>query len=238
VRIRAGTSGWSYAAWKGRFYPSDLPARRMLPAYAERLDTVEVNATSYRMPLPAMLAAWREQVPDGFRFALKVPRFLTHRARAAGAREVGAFERAAAELGPKLGPVLFQFPATLKLDLPRLRQFLALLPRGGRAAFEFREPSWLQEPVLSALGAAGAALCVSDTEEGQTPLVPTAAFGYLRLRRPDYDQAALDGWLARISAQGWDEAFVFFRHEDEARGPRLAMRLAAMAGAGTAAQPG
>ncbi len=238
MRIRAGTSGWSYAAWKGRFYPSDLPASRMLPTYAARLDTVEVNATSYRMPRPGMLAAWREQVPDGFRFALKVPRRLTHGARAAGAREVGAFERAAAELGSKLGPVLFQFPPTLKPDLSRLRHFLALLPRGGRAAFELRDPGWLREPVLSALRAAGAALCVSDTEEEQTPVVPTAAFGYLRLRRPDYDDAALDGWLARISAQGWDEAFVFFRHEDEARGPRLAMRLAAMAGAGTAARSG
>ncbi len=235
VRIRAGTSGWSYAAWKGRFYPADLPAHRMLPAYAARLDTVEVNATFYRMPRPATLADWREQVPEGFRFALKAPQRITHAARLAGAEDaLGVFQRAAAELGPKLGPVLFQLPPTMKQDLPRLRDFLALLPRGGRAAFEFREPSWFDEAVLSALAAAGAALCVADTEEGETPLIPTAGFGYLRLRRPDYDLPALARWASRVSSQPWAEAFVFFKHEDEARGPELAQAFNALWTAGGA----
>ena len=239
MRIRAGTSGWSYAAWKGRFYPPDLPAHRMLPAYAERLDTVEVNATFYRMPRPATLADWREQVPDGFRFALKAPQRITHLARLIGAEDaVRAFERAAAELGAKLGPLLFQLPPSVKQDLPRLRDFLALLPRGARVAFEFREPGWFHDSVLATLSQAGAALCLADTEGGQTPLVATAGFGYLRLRRPDYDRGALARWLDRISAQPWAETYVFFKHEDEARGPELAQILNELwSGAGTAAHP-
>lgn len=239
MRIRAGTSGWSYAAWKGRFYPSDLPARRMLPAYAARLDAVEVNATFYRMPRPATLADWREQVPEGFRFALKAPQRITHLARLAGAEDAErAFEQAAAELGAKVGPMLFQLPPNMRQDLPRLRGFLALLPRGARIAFEFREPSWFDDGVLATLTQAGAALCVADTVDGQTPLVATAGFGYLRLRRPDYDPATLARWLERISSQPWAEAYVFFRHEDEARGPELAQRLNAMwSGEGPAAHP-
>jgi uncharacterized protein YecE (DUF72 family) len=207
----------------------------MLPAYAARLEAVEVNATFYRMPRPATLADWREQVPEGFRFALKAPQRITHLARLAGAEDaVRAFEMAAAELGPKLGPILYQLPPSMKQDLPRLRDFLALLPRGARVAFEFREPGWFHEPVLAALSDASAALCVADTEEGETPLVATAGFGYLRLRRPDYDGAALARWLARISNQPWADAYVFFKHEDEARGPELAQAFDAMWRAGEA----
>jgi len=232
VRIRAGTSGWSYAAWKGRFYPPELPSRRMLTAYASRLDAVEVNATFYRMPRPATLADWREQVPDDFQFAMKAPQRITHATRLSGAEEaLREFEQAFVELGPRLGPVLFQLPPTHRRDLPRLREFLALLPRGHRFAFEFRDPSWFDEGVLALLAGAGAALCLTDTDEGETPLVPIARFGYLRLRRAGYEDADLARWVARIAAQPWAEAFAFFRHEDEARGPALALRLLEMAGA-------
>ncbi len=204
----------------------------MLPAYAGRLDAVEVNATFHRMPRPGTLAGWREQVPAGFRFALKAPQRITFRARLAGAEgTLRTFLERAAELGPKLGPILFQVPPTMKRDLPGLREFLALLPRGLPLAFEFREPSWLEDGVFTALAEASAALCLTDAEEGRTPLAATAGFGYLRLRRPDYDRAALAGWLKQISAQPWSEAFAFFRHEDQARGPQLAMRLATLAAA-------
>ena len=203
----------------------------MLTAYASRFDVVEVNATFYRMPRPATLADWREQVPDGFQFALKAPQRITHAARLSGAEEaLRAFEHAWVELGPRLGPVLFQLPPTLRRDLPRLRDFLALLPRGQRFAFEFREPSWFDESVLAVLAGAGVALCLTDTDEGETPLVPTAHFGYLRLRRASYEGIALARWVARIAAQPWAEAFTFFRHEDEARGPALALRLLEVAG--------
>ncbi len=238
MRIRAGTSGWSYAAWKGRFYPPELPATRMLPAYAARLDAVEVNATFYRMPRLATLADWREQVPEGFRFALKAPQRVAYQRPAVARSALEAFLAAAAQLGPKLGPLLFKLPPTLGRDLPRLRDLLALLPRDARAVFDLRHPSWFHDDVLTALAEAGAALCLTDSDEGQTPVVATAGFGYLRLRRPDYDDAALASWLSRISLQPWAEAFVFFRHEDEARGPRLATRLAELAGGRTEVHPG
>ncbi|HET8539876.1 MAG TPA: DUF72 domain-containing protein [Anaeromyxobacter sp.] len=229
MRVLAGTSGYSYPAWKGSFYPEKMPASRMLAAYAERLPAVEINATFYRMPAARTLAAWRGQVPPAFVFALKGPQRVTHLKRLAGvADDVGFFHSVAAELGPALGPVLWQLPPSLARDLPRLRDFLALLPRGGRAAFEFRHASWHDDEVLAALAGAGAALCIADDEERSTPAVATAPFGYLRLRRPDYDDAALARWADTVRAQRWDDAFVFFKHEDEARGPAYALRFSAL----------
>lgn len=236
MRVLAGTSGYSYPAWRGRFYDAALPASRMLAAYARRLPTVEINATFYRMPKASTLAGWRGEAPPGFVFALKAPQRVTHVKRLAGAAEdVAYFLRTAAELGDALGPLLWQLPPSLEKDLPRLRDFLSLLPRGGRSAFEFRHASWSSDDVLSALSEAGAALCIADDEERSTPLVATAGFGYLRLRRPDYDDAALARWADAVRAQGWSDAFVFFKHEDEARGPDFALRFAAIAGTGAAA---
>jgi uncharacterized protein YecE (DUF72 family) len=231
MHIVAGTSGYSYAAWKGSFYPADAPAARMLGAYAARLPAVEINATFYRMPRPSTLATWAGEVPDGFVFALKGPQRITHFLRLRDAAEpLGFFTRAAAELGPKLGPVLWQLPPNMKKDAGRLRDFLALLPRGSRAAFEFRHESWLDDETFGLLADAGVALCVTDGEERTTPPVATARFGYLRLRRPDYADADLARWRDRIAAQPWSEAFAFFKHEDEARGPAFALRFLALAG--------
>lgn len=225
VRVLTGTSGWSYPAWRGRFYPPDLAPRRFLAHYAARLQCVEANATFYRMPQAKTLAAWRAEVPPGFVFALKASQRITHQKRLVDAEgEIDYFLATAAELGAALGPVLFQLPPTMKRDVARLRDLVARLPRGGRFAFEFRHESWQAEDVAATLADADAALCVADTEEGETPLVPTASFGYLRLRRQDYDDAALAGWMDRILAQPWSEAVVFFRHEDEARGPEYALR--------------
>ena len=234
MRVRAGTSGFSYAAWKGSFYPDRLPASRMLAAYAARLPSVEINATFYRMPQAKTLAAWRAEVPPSFVFALKGPQRITHVKRLAGvAEDVAWFYRVAAELEGTLGPVLWQLPPNAKKDLGRLREFLELLPRGGRAAFEFRHGSWLSEDVLRTLADAGAALCVADEERRSTPLAATARFGYLRLRRPDYDEGALARWAAAVRAQPWEEAFVFFKHEEAARGPAYAIRFGEL----TAAAP-
>jgi len=229
MRILAGTSGYSYPAWKGRFYEADLPASRMLASYAARLPAVEVNATFYRMPKPTTLAVWRGEVPAGFVFALKAPQRVTHVKRLAGAEEeVAFFLRTAAELGGTLGPLLWQLPPSLPKDLPRLRDFHALLPRGGRSAFEFRHGSWHSDDVLAALSEAGAAVCIADDEQRSTPVTATAGFGYLRLRRPDYDAASLERWADAVRAQRWSDAFVFFKHEDEARGPELARRFGAL----------
>jgi uncharacterized protein YecE (DUF72 family) len=238
MRILAGTSGYSYPAWKGRFYAEDLPASRMLAAYAARLPTVEINATFYRMPKPTTLAAWRGEVPPSFVFALKAPQRVTHVRRLAGVEEdVAYFHRASAELGGALGPVLWQLPPSLRKDLPRLRDFLALLPRGGRSALEFRHESWFTDDVLAALSDAGAALCIADDEARSTPIVSTTGFGYLRLRRQDYDEVSLGRWLDEVRRQPWGEAFVFFKHEDEARGPEYALRFGALALPGAAASP-
>jgi uncharacterized protein YecE (DUF72 family) len=233
MRVLTGTSGYSYPAWRGRFYPDALPASRMLSAYAGRLPTVEINATFYRMPTAEVVAGWRAAVPAGFRFALKAPQRITHRLRLREAADpVGRLYQVAAEMGGSLGPILYQLPPNLKADLPRLTDFLALLPRGAQAAFEFRHPSWLADGVLDALRAAGAALCLADSLDASTPPIATAGFGYLRLRRPDYDEEALRTWAARIAAMPWTEAFVFFKHEDEARGPLLALRMAELVGEG------
>jgi len=230
VHVLAGTSGFSYAAWKGFFYPSDLPGGRMLSFYAGKLPAVEIDSTFYRVPTAKTLSSWREQVPDGFRFALKAPRRVTHQARlAAGATDsAGFFYRTTAELGPYLGPVLYQLPPDLRRDLPRLSAFLEFLPAGGRAAFEFRHRSWFADDVFEALRARGAALCVAESDEMETPVVATAAWGYLRLRKAEYAAADLSSWAERILDQPWDDAFVFFKHEEEARGPRLAAALAAL----------
>jgi uncharacterized protein YecE (DUF72 family) len=227
MHIRIGTSGFSYKEWKGSFYPEDLPATEMLRHYAGKFSTVEINNTFYRMPSASVLASWAEQVPDGFTFALKASQRITHRSRLKdSADSVEFFFRVAATLGDRLGPVLFQLPPNLKRDLPRLRDFLPLLPAGSRAAFEFRDESWFDEEVYAALREARAALCVAEDENLATPLVPTTGWGYLRLRRQDYGPDSLTEWRDRILAQPWSETFVFFKHEDEARGPLFADGLA------------
>jgi uncharacterized protein YecE (DUF72 family) len=229
VILLAGTSGYSYAPWKGAFYPEKLPAAKMLGYYATRLPTVEINNTFYRMPRPEALAAWGEEVPASFRFAVKAPRRITHERRLVGAEEaVESLFSATASMGQKLGPVLFQLPPNQRCDLPRLEAFLAHLRQVAPAAlpaFEFRHLTWFVPEVYAALEKHAAALCISDSEEIATPLQATAPWGYLRLRRQDYDDAAVASWAERIAAQPWKEAFVFFKHEDEGKGPKLAEQL-------------
>lgn len=223
MRVLAGTSGFSYKEWKGSFYPEDLPAEEMLAFYGARLPAVEINNTFYRMPKPALLASWAEQVAPQFRFVLKASQRITHhkRLKEAGS-EVAYFFQTASTLGERLGPALFQLPPNLKKDLPRLEAFLAVLPEGARAAFEFRHASWFEDDVCEALRARGAALCIAEDEELATPLVATAGWGYLRLRRQDYDDASVAAWAEKVRGQSWDEAYVFFKHEDAGSGPRLA----------------
>jgi uncharacterized protein YecE (DUF72 family) len=229
VDLYIGTSGWSYPPWRGSFYPEKLPQAAMLPYYAERLRTVEVNNTFYRMPKRELLEGWAAATPAGFRFAPKAPQQITHRQKLVGSADtVRYFLDVATALGDRLGPALFQLPPTLRKDLPRLQDFLALLPEGVQAAFEFRHASWFADDVYEALRARGAALCIAEAEDLATPPVPTAGWGYLRLRRQDYDDAALAAWVDRLATAtggAWSSAFVFFKHEDEGRGPKLAARF-------------
>ena len=227
VQLFAGTSGFAYPAWRGSFYPEKLPAARMLRYYAERLPAVEINNTFYRMPKPALLEGWSGQVPEGFSFALKASRRITHLKRLADTGEELAYlYRAAAALGPRRGPILFQLPPFLKKDLPRLQGFLATLPDDHRAAFEFRHPSWFEDDVMAALREREAALCIAESgEAGDAPLAVTADFGYLRLRRERYDDADLERWVRQVRLQPWERAFVFFKHEAAGAGPALAARF-------------
>jgi uncharacterized protein YecE (DUF72 family) len=232
MRIRAGTSGWSYKEWKGHFYPEKLAAKDMLRFYASHFPTVEVNNTFYKMPKQDTLESWAAEVPDDFTFVLKASKRITHDRRLKDVGEsVEYLLRNAATLGSKLGPLLVQLPPNAKKDVPRLREFLSLLPTGKLAALEFRHESWFDDEVYAALSERGSALCMADTgEEGDAPFTATADWGYLRLRRVAYEEGDLRAWVERIRAQNWTEAFVFFKHEDEATGPKLAMRFLEMWG--------
>jgi uncharacterized protein YecE (DUF72 family) len=228
MKVRIGTSGFAYKEWKGSFYPKTIAADAMLPFYASRFGTVEINNTFYRMPTGKVVAGWAAQVHDDFRFVLKAPQKITHFSRLKEVTDpVGFFLRVASELGKKQGPLLFQLPPNFKKDLGRLGHLLGLLPKAVPAAIEFRHASWFDDEVYAALRAAGVALCAVETEEGKTPLVATARFGYLRLREVEYTDAELVSWANAIGAQGWEEAWVFFKHEDEGHGPKLAERLIA-----------
>jgi uncharacterized protein YecE (DUF72 family) len=230
MRIHVGTSGYSYKEWKGAFYPEDLPASAMLRFYAERLSTVEINNTFYRMPSEKMIAGWVSEAPAGFTFALKAPQRITHQKRLKEVGDVLAdFVRIATGLGEKMGPLLFQLPPNMKKDAPRLEAFLALLPSSVRATVEFRHASWFDEEVFDALRKHRVALCAAEAEELKSPVVPTADWGYLRLRRTDYADDSLGAWAETIHAQPWTDAFVFFKH-DEGAAPAFAAKLIAKLG--------
>jgi uncharacterized protein YecE (DUF72 family) len=227
MRILVGTSGWSYKHWKGSFYPADLPSDEMLRYYAARLPTVEINNSFYRIPKEKVLLDWAAQVPPEFRFVLKASRRITHINRLADEDgSLGYFLQTVNVLGERLGPTLFQCPPSLRRDMARLNDFLARVPRTWRAALEFRHDSWFSDEVYDALRAHDVALVTVDEDEGTTPLVPTASWGYLRLRRTRYVEDDLKGWAERIRGQPWEEAFAFLKHEEDGQsGPDEAMDL-------------
>jgi uncharacterized protein YecE (DUF72 family) len=232
MNLHVGTSGYSYKEWKGSFYPEDLPASGMLHYYGERFRSVEINNTFYRMPKASVLEAWAAEVPADFKFVLKASQRITHMQRLKDAGDSVAFLlEVAGVLKERLGPLLFQLPPYLKKDVPRLREFLALLPPSRPAAFEFRHRSWFDEEVFGLLRDHQAALCIAEAEgDLDVPFVSTADWGYLRLRRPDYGDPELKAWVKRVrQQQDWRDAFVFFKHEDEGKGPRMAKRLLELA---------
>ncbi len=225
--VRAGTSGFSYKEWKGSFYPDDISKDAMLGFYAGRFDAVEINSTWYRMPSAGVLEQWCGEVPESFRFVLKANRQITHfkRLKLEALEPLEHFWSQATTLGARLGPILLQLPPNLKKDIPRLRDFLAGTPDGMRVAVEFRHGSWLDDAVYATLSEHCAALVIAQTEDEETPLVATADWGYLRLRKVHYDVGEVEAWAERVGSQKWREAYVFFKHEDEGTGPRLAARF-------------
>lgn len=219
-RIVAGASGYSFKEWKGTFYPDKIKPGEMLRFYSERLPTVEINNTFYRMPRTTMLEDWVACTPEAFRFSIKASRRITHIGRLkpeSVGDSVDFLYRALESLGPKRGPVLFQTPPLLKKDLARLEGFLAMLPPGHRAAFEFRNESWFSDDVYDLLRKADAVLCLSEREDNAPPpLVETSTWGYVRLRLEQYSDADLEAWAKRLAATGWRETFVYFMHEPTA----------------------
>lgn len=227
MKLYVGTSGYGYKEWKGKFYPEKIPAKDMLRFYSERLGAVEINNTFYRMPREEVLASWAGQVPDGFIFSIKAPQVITHlkRMRNAGS-EMEYLFRSLSILQRKLGPVLFQFPGSFRADNDALKEFLNLIPREHSCAFDFRSPSWLNEETSDLLRKKGCGLCIEDTDENPADkITSTAEWGYLRLRRSQYTEAGLSLWMERIFDQKWETAFVFFKHEEEAKGPKMALRF-------------
>ena len=229
MKLWVGTSGWSYKEWKGTFYPDDMSNDKMLAYYSERLTSVEVNNTFYRMPKREVVEGWSAQTPAGFSFVLKASRRITHQAKLGpeAAGPLAYLLESSEALGEKRGPILFQTPPWLKKDMETLGAFLELVPPQVKAAFEFRSTSWFDDDVYDCLRSHGAALVVADTgnDEKDPPLVATAPFGYARLRREEYQEGLLEDWARRLADAGWNELWAFFKHEDGGTGPRLATRF-------------
>jgi uncharacterized protein YecE (DUF72 family) len=223
-----GTSGYNYPEWKGSFYPETLPAAKMLPYYAERFPTVEINYTFYRAPNEKILAGWNSATPERYKLTLKAPKRITHdsRLRDCGDR-VRQFLETSASLGPKLGALLFQLPPNFKKDLDVFDAFLDTFPPRVCAAFEFRHPSWLDEEVYARLRARNLALCVADSETLSTPVEITADYAYFRLRDEGYLADDIARWAETIAERtsACRDVFVYFKHEEEGKGPEFARML-------------
>lgn len=231
MNLYVGTSGYSYPKWKGKFYPKDIPSQQMLRYYASQFRAVEINSSFYRMPEPGTLRSWATEVPEDFKFTLKAPQQITHRLRLKNAEDpVRRFVDVAGALGQRLGPLLFQMLPNMKKDAARLRDFLALLPSQLPTAFEFRHASWFDEEILDLLRGHSAALCIAEEDNDlKVPFAATAKWGYLRLRRAEYSDSELKERIERMQSQKWTDAFVFFKHEDQANGPRFAKKILTLA---------
>jgi uncharacterized protein YecE (DUF72 family) len=231
MNLYVGTSGYSYKQWKGSFYPEKLSDKKMLPYYGEQFRSVEINATFRAVPKTSVLEGWAAAVPAGFKFVLKAPQLITHIRRLKDPGEaLSKLLEGAETLKERRGPLLFQLPPTAMKDAARLREFLSLLPPRCRAAFEFRHASWFDTEVFGLLRKHRVALCVAEADnELDVPFVATADWGYLRLRQPAYNERELKAWVKRVRKQNWKDAFVFFKHEDEGKGPQMAKRFQELA---------
>jgi uncharacterized protein YecE (DUF72 family) len=232
-RLHVGTSGYNFPEWKGSFYPPKLPSSKWLEYYARQLGTVEINYSFYRMPSAKTIAGWDAATPPGFLFVLKAPQRITHFARLKNIDDpLRFFLDTVRKLNPKLGAVLFQLPPNFAKDLARLSDLLTQFPTDVRAACEFRHASWWSDDVYQLLKSTNTALCVADTEDGTTPEIATADFGYIRLRDEGYTGDSMRDWVKRIQALGsaWTDAFIFFKHEEKGIGPKLAAEFLALAG--------
>ncbi len=215
MNVIAGTSGFAFKEWKGPFYPDDLTDKEMLVYYATRFSTVEINNTFYRMPKESVLLDWAKKVPAGFTFSIKASQRITHhtRLKVESAEHVDYLLKTIAVLGDKLGPVLFQLPPNLKLDLDRLKAFVAHLPRDGKYAIEFRNGSWFVPDVYAVLREFAIPMVVIEQDDFASPAEVTANWGYVRLHKLDYTPGEIVAWARKIKALKWKDVYVYFKHD-------------------------
>jgi uncharacterized protein YecE (DUF72 family) len=225
--LYVGTSGWSYSVWKPEFYPQKLAAKNFLKHYATKLNTVEVNYTFRRLLSEKAATSWMNDVGPDFRFSPKANQFITHVRQL---KDPAALERFLPTLQPlskQLGPILFQLPPHLKVDVPLLNDFLAQLPRNVKSAMEFRHESWFADATYRVLREHNAALCIAESESVVTPEERTATYIYFRFRKPNYKPAELRELVTRVERCVADglETYAFFKHEEDPRSPLNAVEL-------------
>jgi uncharacterized protein YecE (DUF72 family) len=227
MRFFVGTSGYSYKEWKDGFYPENLSDKKMLGYYAQHLSAVEINSTFRRFPTASTVESWAQQTPSTFRFVLKARQTITHFRRLQNAEEqIDDFINVASHLGARQGPLLFQLPPNFKKDMSRLEGFLNYVNRRAAIVLQLQHASWYDDEVYQCLRAHSAALCCSDDEGPACNIViRTTNWGFVRLREERYSDDRLKEWIDKLRAQKWDEAYVFFKHEDVGAGPKLAARL-------------
>lgn len=227
MRVFTGTSGYSYKEWKGSFYPEKFSEKNMLGYYSQHFNTVEINNTFYKMPKKDVLLSWKNQVNDDFRFVIKANKRLTAFKNIEDIKDSFKwFCDNIDVMGKSLGVVLFQFPPFIKINTEKLEGLLSIRPDTLKSAFEFKSSTWFTEEVFGLLRSRNCALTISETDEEKDPeLIHTADWGYLRLRRADYNPEILKSWSEKIYMQNWNEAYIFFKHEDEALGPKFAMEF-------------
>jgi uncharacterized protein YecE (DUF72 family) len=229
VKVFVGVSGFSYSSWVGRFYPEGLKNDEFLGYYSKQLGSVEINSSFYAAPGVPMVRSWSAKTSEEFRFAFKAPRLITHVLKLGkGASEASAkLSATLGNLGPRLGPVLFQLPPYSKLNQDLLQDFLTETGDPTPKVFEFRHPSWFTESIYRLLDEHQAGFCIADTEDLEPTFKVTGALAYFRLRKDSYDGKAIDAWSEKIrkSSDAAKECYVYLRHDETGENALLAQRL-------------
>ncbi len=227
--VFVGISGFSYAGWKDKFYPQDMKSEEFLGYYSQHLNSVEINSSFYAQPSMAMVKSWSAKTGQGFMFAFKAPRQITHILKLGkGSPETAEkLSKTLDLLGPKRGPILLQLPPYSKQDLKLLEEFLSKTSSIENRVFEFRHESWLQNPTYQLLEKHGAGFCIAETEDMEPVFQVTGGLAYFRLRRESYDSKSVDKWAEKIkeTVKGSLETYVYLRHDETGENATLAQRL-------------